>query len=130
MLCHLGSAKKWCLMCELEQYASMLRECGGPLSPSRILSNMRNIGCRLGGGSQEDAHEFLRCHNAHAPLLLFFFFPEIFTYYPCKINYLHRKHPKSEFSYVSFSNVVYYICTLIENTSCKILFLVQNQRFL
>ncbi|OAY76394.1 Ubiquitin carboxyl-terminal hydrolase 15 [Ananas comosus] len=54
------SAKKWCLMCELEQYASMLRECGGPLSPSRILSNMRNIGCRLGGGSQEDAHEFLR----------------------------------------------------------------------
>nr|CAD1842267.1 unnamed protein product [Ananas comosus var. bracteatus] len=65
------SAKKWCLMCELEQYASMLRECGGPLSPSRILSNMRNIGCRLGGGSQEDAHEFL------------------------------RKHPKSEFSYAS-----------------------------
>ncbi|KAG0532538.1 hypothetical protein BDA96_04G115800 [Sorghum bicolor] len=54
------SSKNWCLMCELEQYASTLRESGGPLSPSRILSNLRNIGCRLGGGTQEDAHEFLR----------------------------------------------------------------------
>ncbi|KAG8058590.1 hypothetical protein GUJ93_ZPchr0002g26219 [Zizania palustris] len=53
-------SKNGCLMCELEQYASTLRESGGPVSPSRILSNMRNIGCRLGGGSQEDAHEFLR----------------------------------------------------------------------
>lgn len=53
-------SKSWCLMCELEQYASTLRESGGPLSPSRILSNLRNIGCRLGGGTQEDAHEFLR----------------------------------------------------------------------
>ena len=56
----LGCSKNWCLMCELEQYASTLRESGGPLSPSRILSNLRNIGCRLGGGTQEDAHEFLR----------------------------------------------------------------------
>ncbi|XP_062223625.1 ubiquitin C-terminal hydrolase 15-like [Phragmites australis] len=53
-------SKNWCLICELEQYASTLREGGGPLSPSRILSNLRNIGCRLGGGTQEDAHEFLR----------------------------------------------------------------------
>lgn len=52
-------------MCELEQYASTLRESGGPLSPSRILSNLRNIGCRLGGGTQEDAHEFLRYRNCH-----------------------------------------------------------------
>ncbi|WOL00726.1 ubiquitin carboxyl-terminal hydrolase 15-like [Canna indica] len=52
--------KEWCLMCELEQHVSMLREEGGPLSPSKILSNMRNIGCRMGGGNQEDAHEFLR----------------------------------------------------------------------
>ena len=61
-LCYLriGCSKNWCLMCELEQYASTLRESGGPVSPSRILSNLRNIGCRLGGGSQEDAHEFLR----------------------------------------------------------------------
>ncbi|KAK1322421.1 Ubiquitin carboxyl-terminal hydrolase 15 [Acorus calamus] len=50
----------WCLMCELEQHVSMLLEGGGPLSPSRLLSNMRNIGCRMGGGNQEDAHEFLR----------------------------------------------------------------------
>ncbi|XP_073117130.1 ubiquitin C-terminal hydrolase 15 [Elaeis guineensis] len=52
--------KGWCLMCELEQHVSVLREGGGLSSPSRILSNMRNIGCRMGGGNQEDAHEFLR----------------------------------------------------------------------
>ncbi|CAA7401988.1 unnamed protein product [Spirodela intermedia] len=54
------TARDWCLMCELELHVSMLRESGGPLSPSRLLSNMRNIGCRIGGGTQEDAHEFLR----------------------------------------------------------------------
>ncbi|MQM09720.1 hypothetical protein Taro_042598 [Colocasia esculenta] len=54
------SVRDWCLMCELELHVSMLRESGGPLSPSRILSNMRNIGCRMGSGTQEDAHEFLR----------------------------------------------------------------------
>jgi hypothetical protein len=64
-------SKNWCLMCELEQYASTLRESGGPVSPSRILSNLRNIGCRLGGGSQEDAHEFLRCCNCYMLLLVF-----------------------------------------------------------
>ncbi|CAA6665255.1 unnamed protein product [Spirodela intermedia] len=53
------TARDWCLMCELELHVSMLRESGGPLSPSRLLSNMRNIGCRIGGGTQEDAHEFL-----------------------------------------------------------------------
>ncbi|OEL36097.1 Ubiquitin carboxyl-terminal hydrolase 15 [Dichanthelium oligosanthes] len=58
-------SKNWCLMCELEQYASTLRESGGPLSPSKILSNLRNIGCRLGGGTQEDAHEFLRYCNSY-----------------------------------------------------------------
>ncbi|WOK97183.1 ubiquitin carboxyl-terminal hydrolase 15-like [Canna indica] len=52
--------EEWCLMCELEEHVSMLCEGGGPLSPTRILSNMRNIGCRMGGGNQEDAHEFLR----------------------------------------------------------------------
>ncbi|CAL9115111.1 unnamed protein product [Musa acuminata var. zebrina] len=52
--------KEWCLMCELEQHVSMLKEGGGPLSASKILLNMRNIGCRMGGGNQEDAHEFLR----------------------------------------------------------------------
>ncbi|KAL6313404.1 hypothetical protein AAG906_001117 [Vitis piasezkii] len=50
----------WCLMCELEKHVMMLRESGGPLSPSRILSHMRSINCQIGDGSQEDAHEFLR----------------------------------------------------------------------
>uniref|UniRef100_A0A803NXS6 ubiquitinyl hydrolase 1 n=1 Tax=Cannabis sativa TaxID=3483 RepID=A0A803NXS6_CANSA len=52
--------KDWCLMCELEQHVMMLRETGGPLSPSRILLHMRSINCHIGDGSQEDAHEFLR----------------------------------------------------------------------
>ncbi|XP_068666951.1 ubiquitin C-terminal hydrolase 15-like [Aristolochia californica] len=52
--------RDWCLMCELEQHVAMMREGGGPLSPSPILSRMRNIGCRMGAGNQEDAHEFLR----------------------------------------------------------------------
>ncbi|KAJ6895010.1 hypothetical protein NC652_028682 [Populus alba x Populus x berolinensis] len=50
----------WCLMCELEQHVMMLRESGGPLSPSRILLHMRKINHQIGNGSQEDAHEFLR----------------------------------------------------------------------
>ncbi|XP_019056064.1 PREDICTED: ubiquitin carboxyl-terminal hydrolase 15-like isoform X2 [Nelumbo nucifera] len=52
--------KDWCLMCELEHHVMMLTEGGGPLSPNRILLHMRNIASRMGGGSQEDAHEFLR----------------------------------------------------------------------
>ncbi|XP_010540128.1 PREDICTED: ubiquitin carboxyl-terminal hydrolase 15-like [Tarenaya hassleriana] len=52
--------KDWCLMCELEQHIMMLREIGGPLSASRILSHLRSINCQIGDGSQEDAHEFLR----------------------------------------------------------------------
>lgn len=52
--------KGWCVMCELEQYVMMLRESGGPLSPSRILLHIRSINCQIGDGSQEDAHEFLR----------------------------------------------------------------------
>ncbi|KAK6935081.1 Zinc finger, MYND-type [Dillenia turbinata] len=53
-------AKNWCLMCELEEHVLMLRESGGPLSPSRILLHMRSINSQIGDGSQEDAHEFLR----------------------------------------------------------------------
>ncbi|KAK8545499.1 hypothetical protein V6N13_066777 [Hibiscus sabdariffa] len=52
--------KDWCLMCELEQHVMLLRERGGPLSSSRILSCIRTINCQMGDGSQEDAHEFLR----------------------------------------------------------------------
>lgn len=51
--------RDWCLMCELEQHIAELVEGGGPLSPSKILLNM-SVGCRMGGGNQEDAHEFLR----------------------------------------------------------------------
>ncbi|XP_048235147.1 ubiquitin carboxyl-terminal hydrolase 15 isoform X2 [Ricinus communis] len=50
----------WCLMCELEKHVIMLRQCGGPLSPSRILLHIQNVNCQIGDGSQEDAHEFLR----------------------------------------------------------------------
>ncbi|KAL4598613.1 hypothetical protein ACB092_11G070700 [Castanea dentata] len=53
--------KGWCLMCELEQHVVMLRESGGPLSLSRILMHIRSINFQIGDGSQEDAHEFLRC---------------------------------------------------------------------
>lgn len=53
-------ARDWCLLCELEQHAMMLRESGGPLSSNRILVHIRSISCQLGDGSQEDAHEFLR----------------------------------------------------------------------
>nr|XP_043624695.1 ubiquitin carboxyl-terminal hydrolase 15 [Erigeron canadensis] len=53
-------AKGWCLMCELENYVMMLRESGEPLSLSSILVHMRSANCRIGDGSQEDAHEFLR----------------------------------------------------------------------
>ncbi|MBA0549815.1 hypothetical protein Golob_020824, partial [Gossypium lobatum] len=59
-LLNCGNRKDRCLMCELEQHVMLLRECGGPLSPSRILSHIRTINCQLGDGSQEDAHEFLR----------------------------------------------------------------------
>lgn len=52
--------KNWCLLCELEQHVMMLREPGGPLSPSRILTHIRSISSQIGDGSQEDAHEFLR----------------------------------------------------------------------
>ncbi|XP_030525195.2 ubiquitin carboxyl-terminal hydrolase 15 isoform X2 [Rhodamnia argentea] len=52
--------KDWCLLCELEQHVTMLRESGAPLSPSRILVHMRSLNRHIGEGSQEDAHEFLR----------------------------------------------------------------------
>lgn len=52
--------KDWCLLCELEQHVTMLRESGAPLSPGRILVHMRSLNRHIGEGSQEDAHEFLR----------------------------------------------------------------------
>ncbi|XP_047341644.1 ubiquitin carboxyl-terminal hydrolase 15-like [Impatiens glandulifera] len=52
--------RNWCLMCELEEHVTMSRESRGPLSPSRILSQMQSSNSQIGNGSQEDAHEFLR----------------------------------------------------------------------
>lgn len=65
VLRHSGCVRDWCLMCELEQHVMMLKESGGPLSPSRILSHIRSINCQIGDGSQEDAHEFLRFVASH-----------------------------------------------------------------
>ncbi|KAI7752390.1 hypothetical protein M8C21_018076, partial [Ambrosia artemisiifolia] len=53
-------ARSWCLICELEHHVFLLRDNGDPLSLSRILSNMRVVNNKMGDGSQEDAHEFLR----------------------------------------------------------------------
>ena len=55
-----GCGKDFCLLCELEQHVTMLKESGAPLSPSRILSHMRSLNRHIGEGSQEDAREFLR----------------------------------------------------------------------
>ncbi|PKA64439.1 Ubiquitin carboxyl-terminal hydrolase 15 [Apostasia shenzhenica] len=51
--------REWCIMCELEHHVEMLLEGGGPLSPCKFLLDM-SVGCQMGGGNQEDAHEFLR----------------------------------------------------------------------
>jgi hypothetical protein len=72
-ICLLGCEIDWCLMCELEQHVMMLRECGGPLSPSRILLHMRNINHQIGDGSQEDAHEFLRSSKDSLAMFLSWF---------------------------------------------------------
>ncbi|KAF5771836.1 putative ubiquitinyl hydrolase 1 [Helianthus annuus] len=53
-------ARSWCLICELERHVLLLRDNGDPLSLSKILLNMRAVNNKMGDGSQEDAHEFLR----------------------------------------------------------------------
>ncbi|KAI3828151.1 hypothetical protein L1987_02248 [Smallanthus sonchifolius] len=53
-------ARSWCLICELEHHVLLLRDSGEPLSLSRILLNMQTVNNKMGDGSQEDAHEFLR----------------------------------------------------------------------
>ncbi|KAM1734507.1 hypothetical protein ACFX11_019976 [Malus domestica] len=52
--------KEWCFMCEFESLVSKAKEGSSPLSPMRILSQLRKIGSQLGNGREEDAHEFLR----------------------------------------------------------------------
>lgn len=52
--------KEWCFTCEFEGLVLRAKEGNSPLSPIRILSQIKNIGSHLGSGREEDAHEFLR----------------------------------------------------------------------
>lgn len=56
-----GVKREGCFACEFESLILKAREGNSPLSPIRILSQLQNIGNRLGNGREEDAHEFLRC---------------------------------------------------------------------
>ncbi|CAI9116160.1 OLC1v1017240C2 [Oldenlandia corymbosa var. corymbosa] len=60
---HSKSCQKsdWCFTCELENLIQKAKEGNSPISPSRIISQLQNIGSQLGHGREEDAHEFLRC---------------------------------------------------------------------
>ncbi|KAM7262301.1 hypothetical protein ACFE04_021378 [Oxalis oulophora] len=53
--------KDWCFICEFESLIMNARQGKSPLSPIRILSKLQKIGSQLGHGTEEDAHEFLRC---------------------------------------------------------------------
>ncbi|KAL0890978.1 hypothetical protein Bca101_014961 [Brassica carinata] len=52
--------KEHCFTCGFEKLVLKAKEGKSPLSPSGLLSQLQNIGIRLGNGKQEDAHEFLR----------------------------------------------------------------------
>ncbi|XP_077212938.1 ubiquitin-specific protease 16 [Tasmannia lanceolata] len=52
--------KEWCFTCEFESLVLKSKEGKSPLSPIGILSQIQSIGCNLGHGREEDAHEFLR----------------------------------------------------------------------
>lgn len=53
--------RDWCFICEFEGLVLKAQEGNSPISPSRIISKLQNIGSHLGSGREEDAHEFLRC---------------------------------------------------------------------
>ncbi|KAA0065086.1 ubiquitin carboxyl-terminal hydrolase 16-like isoform X1 [Cucumis melo var. makuwa] len=53
--------EKWCFTCEFESLILEAKEGKSPLSPFRIISQLRKIGSQLVNGKEEDAHEFLRC---------------------------------------------------------------------
>lgn len=59
---HSRACKKgdWCFTCEFESLVLKAKDGNSPLSPSRIISQLQNIGSNLGNGREEDAHEFLR----------------------------------------------------------------------
>uniref|UniRef100_A0ACD5XSZ0 Uncharacterized protein n=1 Tax=Avena sativa TaxID=4498 RepID=A0ACD5XSZ0_AVESA len=54
------SKKEWCFLCEFERLIMEGNRGQSPLSPTGILSHLRDIGSSFGPGKQEDAHEFLR----------------------------------------------------------------------
>ena len=47
-------------MCEFDSLVGEVRQGKIALSPTGILSHLRDIGSSFGPGKQEDAHEFLR----------------------------------------------------------------------
>lgn len=53
--------ERWCFTCEFESLILEAKEGKSPLSPLRIISQLRKIGSQLVNGKEEDAHEFLRC---------------------------------------------------------------------
>ncbi|XP_023537824.1 ubiquitin carboxyl-terminal hydrolase 16-like [Cucurbita pepo subsp. pepo] len=53
--------ERWCFTCEFESLILEAKEGKSPLSPFRIISQLRKIGSQLVNGKEEDAHEFLRC---------------------------------------------------------------------
>uniref|UniRef100_A0A2P2L7B7 ubiquitinyl hydrolase 1 n=1 Tax=Rhizophora mucronata TaxID=61149 RepID=A0A2P2L7B7_RHIMU len=52
--------KEWCFSCEFEDLILKAKEGKSPVSPINILSQLQNMGTKLGSGREEDAHEFLR----------------------------------------------------------------------
>ncbi|CAH9078369.1 unnamed protein product [Cuscuta europaea] len=58
--CAIRAKKEWCFTCEFESLVLNAKGGNSPLSPSRIISHLENIGSSLGNGREEDAHEFLR----------------------------------------------------------------------
>lgn len=55
-----ANSKKGCFTCEFESLVLKSKATKSVLSPKSILSQLQNIGSRLGNGREEDAHEFLR----------------------------------------------------------------------
>ncbi|KAL3504862.1 hypothetical protein ACH5RR_034703 [Cinchona calisaya] len=53
--------RDWCFTCEFESLVLKAKDGNSPISPSRIISQLQNIGSHLANGREEDAHEFLRC---------------------------------------------------------------------
>ncbi|XP_022962072.1 ubiquitin carboxyl-terminal hydrolase 16-like [Cucurbita moschata] len=53
--------ERWCFTCEFESLILEAKEGKSPLSPLRIISQLKKIGSQLVNGKEEDAHEFLRC---------------------------------------------------------------------